>query len=232
MIILLLSTVFASASAQEGRGSNRLPPGISQRHQESVLKYLRPALMGSGGAGRIYYSMVCASEAEDGPLAFPEVKAGPPSKEKLGVTAVREIFKNDKQVKVSQDRSGMIRVMIGQPASSLLQTKIPSLSFKPDEQYNGELAIWAIFNAKEVEAAMRRLRLELPETIFSGSTTEPEEGRIFPHLPPSLKNVTIDQALDEVARAFGGIVIYESCTDAAGKRFVSIDFVAVAALLR
>ena len=236
--VLLLASVFASARAQvsseETGSSQSRPPDINQRHQESVLKYLRPALMATAGAGRIYYSTVCASQ--DGPfnnpLVFPDVKAGPATGQMIGITAVREIFKNDKNVKVLQDRSGIIRVMIGQVASDLLQTKIPAVSFKPEEQYNGELAISTILDSKEVEAVRQRLGIQLPDIIFSGSITVPEEGRTFPHLPPSLKNVTMDQALDEVAKAFGGIVIYESCTDSAGKSFVSLDFVPVADLLR
>ncbi len=124
----------------------------------------------------------------------------------------------------------MIRITIGQPASALLQTRIDSVRFRTEEQYNGELAIWAIFNSKEVEAARRRLGIELPETIFSGSITMPEEGRHFPHLSASMKNVTMDQALDVVAKTFGGIVIYETCEEQAGKRLLSLDFVQLADL--
>ena len=40
----------------------------------------------------------------------------------------------------------------------------------------------------------------------------------------------IDQALDAVARTFGGIVIYETCAERSGKRLVSLDFVQVANL--
>jgi hypothetical protein len=230
-IVLLLGSGMVSASAQglpEGPGLNQLGPGISQRNQESVLKYLRPALMVHGGAGRIYYSTVCASE--DGPLPFPEVNAGPPSKRTTGVTAVREIFKNDKRVRVSQDRSGMIRVAIGQPASALLQTRIGSVKFRVEEQYNGELAIWAIFNSKEVEAAMRQLGLDQPVIVFGGSINVPEKGVPLPHLPASIKNVMMDEALDVIARTFGGIVIYETCGERGGKRLVSLDFVQVAEL--
>ena len=35
----------------------------------------------------------------------------------------------------------------------------------------------------------------------------------------------IDQALDAVARTFGGIVISETCAERSGKRLVSLDFV-------
>src|SRR5437763_12746130 len=98
VIVLLVSVVFESATAQrvpEGTGANPLPPGLSQRHREGILKYLRPALMATVGAGRVYYTTVCASQ--DGPLnnplVFPEVKVGPATGQRIGLTAVREIFK-------------------------------------------------------------------------------------------------------------------------------------------
>jgi hypothetical protein len=50
-IVLLLGSALGFGS-EEG-----LPRGyvISQHNQEAVLKYLRPALLSHGGAGRIYY---------------------------------------------------------------------------------------------------------------------------------------------------------------------------------
>jgi hypothetical protein len=39
--------------------------------------------------------------------------------------------------------------------------------------------------------------------------------------------VTMDEALDTVARTFGGIVIYETCAEPSGKRLISLDFVQV-----
>ena len=73
------------------------------------------------------------------------------------MVAVREIFKNDKRVMVSEDRSGMIRITIGQPASALLQTRIHLVTLKLHEQYNTILAIFAIENTTEVEVAERKL---------------------------------------------------------------------------
>lgn len=219
----LLASTLISVNAQD------LPTGYdaSQRNKESVLEYLRPTLLVVGGAGRIYYSTACA--AEDGTaLPFPRAEVRPPSKETIGLAAVREIFQNDKNVAVSQDGYGlltMIRVTIGQPPSALLQTKIPSISLKEHEQYNPEFAIAAIVNSKEIEAAMRRLGFEEPRTAFNIGIVKPEKGVPLPHLPSSIKNMTMDRALDEVARTFRGIVTYETCTDQNGKHWVSVDFI-------
>lgn len=224
-IVLLLGSALGFANA-EG-----LPRGyvISQHNQEAVLKYLRPALLSRGGAGRIYYSAAC--KTKDGEtLPFPRVEVRPPSNGTTGLVAVREIFENDKRVMVSADRSGMIRITIGQPASALLQTRIRSLPLKLHEQYNGMLAIFAIENTTEVEVAERKLGFYHPNIVFGGGIALPEKGVRLPHLPASMKDLTMDEALDAVAKTFRGIVIYETCVDRNGKRLVSLDFVQVAGL--
>jgi hypothetical protein len=57
-----------------------------------------------------------------------------------------------------------------------------------------------------------------------------KRGARLPHLPASMKDLTMDRALDAVAKTFGGIVIYETCEERSGKRLVSLDFVQVANL--
>jgi hypothetical protein len=224
-IVLLLGSALGCAST-EGLLRGYV---ISQHNQEAALKYLRPVLLSRGGAGRIYYSAACKTEDGES-LPFPRVEVRPPSKETTDVVAVREIFENDKHVMVSEDRSGMIRVTIGQLVSALLQARIHSLTLKPHERYNAMLAIFAILNSKDGGAAMHQLGFDQPNIVFGGGIVLPEKGARLPHLPASMKDLTMDQALDAVARTFGGIVIYETCAERSGKRLVSLDFVQVANL--
>jgi hypothetical protein len=77
---------------------------------------------------------------------------------------------------VSEDRSGMIRVTIGQPTSALLQTMIHFLTLKPHERYNAQFAISAIENTTEVEVAERKLGFYYPITVFGGGIALPEKG--------------------------------------------------------
>ena len=219
-ILPLIGSALGSANSAD------LPKAlvISSVNAKAVLQHLGPALTSGGGACRIYYSTAC--EARDEGIPSPEVKARP-SERKTGLSALRDIFGNDKRVKVSQDQSGMIRIMIGQPVSTLLRTRIHSLHFNVVEQYNGELAVWAVLNSKEVEAAMRGLGLSVPVIVFGGAVNVPEEGRSLRHLPASLNNVTADRALDVIARTFGGIVLYQTCSKGNGKGLVALDFVQV-----
>jgi hypothetical protein len=86
-------------------------------------------------------------------------------------------------------------------------------------QYNPQIAIGAVQNAEEVRAAMRKLNVHVPPTVISILVQQPGEG--LPHLPTRLTNVTVDEALDEVATTFEGIVLYGACTQ---PRLFDLDF--------
>jgi hypothetical protein len=176
---------------------------------EAVEKYLRPVLASAGKAGRIYYEAICLA-AEDYPLAFPRVKARPPLLNVTDLTAARSVFREDKSVLVTEDTAGIIRVRIGRVPDAILGTRISTLSLDPIEQYNSRVAIGAIEDTPEVRSAMERLRLVLPVRVVNMPVLRPAEG--FPHLPPELSNVTMDQALDIVARTWG-IVFYGACAE-------------------
>jgi len=200
---------------------------LSARNERAVLKYLRPALRSVGGAGRLSYLAPCYGNDGD-PVPFPTVNVQVPTKGKTGLAAVREMFKNDKEVLVTEQRSGVINVMIGKAPAEVLQTRISLVTLKPLEQYNAVLAITAITKTKEVAAVMRKLRLEEPLVIAGLGIVEPEKG--LPHLPPSMKDITVDQALDLVAKTFKGIVFYGACVDPSGERLYFVDFVEVVPL--
>jgi hypothetical protein len=222
----LSAVVLLLASALGVLGAPDLPRGLaaSQRNLDSVLTHLRPALMSAGGAGRVYYSTVCA--ADDGtPLPFPRVEVRPASTGKTGLSAVREIFQNDKRVMVRQDPSGMVRITVGRPALELLQTRIRLLTLTPREQYNPGLAVIAVGKSKEVESAKRKLGLHEPLTVMDMIVVEPQKG--LPHLPASMKEITVDQAFDLIAKTFGGVVLYAACADSSGARLVTFDYVGV-----
>jgi len=95
---------------------------------------------------------------------------------------------------VSEDRSGMIRVTIGQPMSALLQTRIHLLTLKLHERYNAMLAIFAILNSKDAEAAMHQLGFDQRNIVFGGGIALPEKGVRLPLLPTSMKDLTMESA--------------------------------------
>jgi hypothetical protein len=191
----------------------------STPNEDAVLKYLVPALSSAGKAGLLYYSGAYDAKSSD-PVPFPLLELQAPSKSETGLAAVREIFQSDKNVTVSEEPSGIITIRVGDISPEILETKISLLRLDRTEQYSPGDAITAIEKTKDVEASMRRFRLR-PTLNLGGQVVQPAEG--LPHLPPSMKNVTVDQALGSIAETFRGIVVYGVCAQPDGTRLVYID---------
>lgn len=225
----LLATLLAITSPVLNASDPSNAVLVDEHNRQLLLNQLLPVLKPHGGAGRISFSGICSGGKFPFPM-FPKVSAMP-TQQRDEVAAVRDIFRNSKGVAVLGDRSGVIRITIGQPPAVLLQTQLNSLRFSTDEQYNGWRAVGAILNAKEVQAAMHKVGFEKGVKMDIGPITVPEPGRPLPHLPALIKNMTMDNALDLVAKTFGGIVIYETCEARGGKRLVLLDFVQVADLV-
>jgi hypothetical protein len=194
---------------------------VSERNWHNFLQYLAPALKSTGRVGRLYYRADCWTERGDG-ILFPWLELVTPAESKTGLAAIQDIFRKEKQVTVTEGRSGITRISMGNVSYELLSTKIHALTFTPRQRYNVQDAIWAIERSKEVEGKVRELKLEHPPTVFTGRVLEPEAG--LPHLPMSLRNVTMDEALDRVAQTFGELITYGECVNGNGTRLVSVDF--------
>ncbi len=137
--------------------------------------------------------------------------------------AARQIFRGDPHVVIIQDLSGMVRITIGSPSTTVLQTRVQALTLNPKNQYSAPSAVVAIENAPELYAAERRLDvypnpLQIIEIIAGGPTPG------APHLPKMMQNVTVDEALDSVVRTFKGIVMYGICQQPDGKDLFALDY--------
>jgi YD repeat-containing protein len=109
--------------------------------------------------------------------------------------------------------------------TTVLQTRIHRLKLKPLDAYNPGLAIAAIQNANEVASAQRRLGVEPPVIITDMNVVEPTHG--LPHLPSTLTDVTVDQALDLVAKTFKGVVSFGVCDDPGRSGMFDVDILQV-----
>jgi len=183
----------------------------------AAADYLRPVMKSVGGSARIDYAGVCSGQNK---LLFPTVDAQPASQGATGITAVRQIFRNDPQATtIVQDKSGMVRITIGNVSTSGLRTRIPVLTFDSASQYNPLSAADAITIALGTYAARHGLQFGMASFVVG----PPVEGA--PHLPPRMQNVTVDDALGSLARTFKGIVLYGSCRQPDGKELFRIDYI-------
>lgn len=204
--IICLATEDSQSTADESLEARR------QHHEDTVLGYLRDVAWSSRKAIRLYYLAECQPMKDsvvDYSVPFPLFPLQPPSADKTGVAAVREIFKNAKDVTIAEEPPGIIRIWVGKVPTEILRTRISLLTLDRQAQYDPSFAIGAIESTKEVEAAKTSLGLsEAPDV--GGLVAPIEDG--LPCLPASMKNITVDQALDMIAKTWGGPVVFGVCS--------------------
>jgi hypothetical protein len=93
----------------------------------------------------------------------------------------------------------------------------------PIIRYNPRLALAGVVDAREVQVEMARLGLRASPAFSEGLVQEPMRG--VPHLPPVMKNVTVEQVLSSTAVTFKGVVVYGTCTQPNGKGLLDLNFV-------
>ncbi len=190
------------------------PMGTSVVRNDSlraVLTNFRSVLSSAGKSGRIYYHAICAPDDDNFPLRFPNLDVQHPVEGGSDLAMVRSIFRLSPDVTVAEDTPGIIRVRVGTVPDAILRTRLSTLKLTPIDQYNSISTIWAIQNSPEVRSAMEKLHIVVPVRAVNMPVVMPAKG--LPHLPPELSDVTIDQALDIIARTWGGVVLYGVCTE-------------------
>lgn len=175
--------------------------------EQDVAKYVLPLGKPAGKSIRLYYVVDCG--ASDHGTPFPSIKMRPPLSGSTGTNAIRQIFREDRNVSVTEARSDMVRIFIGRVPTDILQTRLSLVTLAKNERYDPNLAISAIEQTKEMEAARKSLKVNGP-VIFTGPVQQPIPG--LPHLPKYLKSVTADRALDIIAKTFDGVVSYGICS--------------------
>lgn len=100
--------------------------------------------------------------------------------------------------------------------TDILRTKIRRLGLNGYQQYGSASAILAILESPEMRDAGKRFDLDTRLQVIDIIVGGPISGA--PHLPPVLKNVTVDQAFDAIAQTFGAVVLYQYCEPPGGNK--------------
>ena len=178
----------------------------SAGNEKAFLRELRTVLGEKGG--RVYYRGSCLPDANLG-IAFRQLNVRPAPVGKSGVAAVKDMLRDEKNISVEEEDSGVIRVRIGRVFDAILHIRIPRLTLTPEEQYNAWAAIWAVQNASEVQSAMRDLHIRTPNHVIDMILVRPAEG--LPHLADVVTDATVDQVLDMIVKTFHGTILFETC---------------------
>jgi hypothetical protein len=211
-VVLLGLLLVVQAASGCSRASP--PPAASietgKHYERAVLEQVVPALRSTNNVGRIYYEANCPPGDLEFPLPFPRVNVLPPVSGATDQDVVRSIFRQTRESWVVRKADEIIQIRLGKAPDAILRTRIHRLYLDPIAQFNPSEVINAIINSPEVRSAMEALHVDVPQRIYSMILTPPEEG--LPHLPPEISNVTMDQALDMIARTWSGVVLYGACT--------------------
>jgi hypothetical protein len=219
--LMMVGSIICLAAEDSQNTAGESLEARRQHHEDTVLGYLRDIAWSSRKAIRLYYQADCQpmkNSVVDYSVPFPFFPFQSPSAGNTGIAAVREIFKNVKDVMIAEEPPGIIRIWVGKVPTEILRTKISLLTLDRQAQYDPSFAIGAIESTKEVEAA--KTSLGLSDAPDVGGLVAPAENGL-PCLPASLKNITVDQALDMIAKTWGGPVIFGVCsspTDSTGRK--------------
>jgi hypothetical protein len=150
---------------------------------------------------------------------FPALRA-PDNRTNSPLQTLREMFIDDKEMRIVKESSGLIRMFETDVPHDLLDVKVRHISFKA---MNSPIkALWVILRAPEVEAFMRAKNVgpPLPDSFFFSILSGAES----PIISGDLDNVTVSQALDYVLQTYPGFWTYENCQTGNGGRAVFFDF--------
>lgn len=218
--LAVMTCVISLAVRAELRSAGKDSREISKRNEETVLTQIRSNLRGQKKSVRLYYEAQCHNDGE-APVPFPSTKVQSAKNHNSDVAKVRESFMDNRNVTVNEEQPGIVAIRIGKVQAKILQIRLRSVKLEPLEQYNATEAIGAIENSKEFQDAARSLEIN-PVWSYSALATPPAEE--LPHLPATITDMTVNDALDLIAKTFKGIVLYGECADGTRKRSIWIDF--------
>jgi hypothetical protein len=201
-LVILLLTVVCLPSPCHGQDSQdraALAPILDVLHRDHL-------------SGSLQYCNLPANTTPPGPSTPP-------------LQALRQMLADNKDMQVTQDPDGTIRMVEKTVPQDLLNVKIGHISFdeeqkkKPNLIYFDILAMDFITGAPEVKTFMKDHGISFGPKVINHATSP------HPSFSGELNNVTLAQALDYMLKTFRGLWIYEECPGTIGsKRIVHFFF--------
>lgn len=215
----LLACLVCSAIATPS-GTSPLPSdsyGLSdyQRGLSRTISALRPVLRGGTRGVRLSYGATCTAATNLPPVQ--PLMLDEASQSSVGVSAAREIFRRDHEVKVTSGARAIVRIRIGNVEQKLLMTRVRDLRLQLRDQYDPGLIIAALENTDEMVHAINELDMRPASVLHINPTQWP--GPRIPHLSSKSLDMTVDEILDELAAVFRGVVVYGACNGPRPRRF-------------
>jgi hypothetical protein len=209
LILLVVSAPMGQEAsfANSINGANRTPAAVST--ESSVLPILG-ILDNAKQSGSLEFSGPCNSFVNPGFPEFPRVSTVA-SNDGSTVQKLRNLFKNDRAMRVKQDSDGTIRMRERGVPRDILNVRIGHISFDTGGGFNANAAVNLILSAPEVKLFMKSRRIVWP---YGGNAATGLVGApppTLPHISGQMENVTVSDALGRILTTFPGIWVYENC---------------------
>jgi hypothetical protein len=146
-----------------------------------------------------------------------------PRRSSSTVDDLQFMFGGNSKIRVTREPSGIVRMVETDVPTDILEVKIHHISFHAapsgsDPIGGPRLAMMRVFEVPEVKGFMEEH--DVTTGVFRLEGVYPK----LPEVPGELNDVTVQQALDYILKAFPGYWAYENCTTADGRRSVNFDF--------
>lgn len=210
---VLIASLAGALTCTDTRAQPARPVAASKVDMDGLIDRLQPLLNASGKGAVVYYDGICTAALGGQVMAFPGVDLGELGPKEGNFSAIRSSFPKA----IVEERLGILSIKLGFVPSDLLATRIHTLRLG-DSNYDDYLAVMAIEQNPDVEAAGQRLGYGHTIGVINRLVQMRAKG--LPHLPATLKNLTLDQAIGRVATTFRAIVFVGTCQD---KRVLQLD---------
>lgn len=137
------------------------------------------------------------------------------------VRSLRAMLAHDKKFRVATDPDEVITICESGVPQDVLGIRLKRVEFSETQRFNPDRAIYAVFDAPEVKAYFRAHNITRPIDgggFISGPNPD------WPHLGPSIENMTVLNALKHILAVFPHTAIYNESVDSRGRRVVSVGF--------
>jgi hypothetical protein len=191
---------------------------VASSPSPKIVTPLRPLLEALDRA-KVSASLGLSGHCDVGlPPHLPQLRAASTAAGHSPLQVAREMFADDRDMQVTQDSDGTIRMIESGAPTELLNVKISHISFES----NGAPLQYAAFSPSN---ALHYVILQTPEVLafakahdilmpFAGAEGSPGNQPTpveAPHIAGSMDNLTVSQAVDRVLQTFPGIWVYENC---------------------
>jgi hypothetical protein len=127
--------------------------------------------------------------------------------------ALTALSRLDPHLSWARDVKGVLRIRDDRVPDDVLRIRLKRVHFA-GKATPGE-AIWQVLSAPEVRAYFKEMRIE-DGLMFN--TLEPASKKGLPKLSGDLRDVSVAEAFDYIARFFPGLWIYKECRDGSFRR--------------